>query len=128
MDAIDIAEQTRGPSDAAGAATGTAVSPSFMRPGAIGGLVLKNRLVRAATSETMATADGAATDALVKLYSDLARGGDGLIITGHIYVEPRGQYEPRQLGLDRDDRIAALKRVTDAYLSPPPDTCGQALT
>ena len=125
MDAIDIAEQTRGPSDAAGAATGTADSPSFMRPGAIGGLVLKNRLVRAATSETRA--DGAAIDALVKLYSDLARGGDGLIITGHIYVEPRGQYEPR-LGLDRVDRIAALKRVTDAYLSPPPDTCGQALT
>ena len=126
MDAIDIAEQTRGPSDAAGAATGTADSPSFMRPGAIGGLVLKNRLVRAATSETRA--DGAAIDALVKLYSDLARGGAGLIITGHIYVEPRGQCEPRQLGLDRDDRIAALKRVTDAYLSPLPDTCGQALT
>ena len=60
--------------------------------GAIGGLVLKNRMVRAATSETMATADGAATDALVKLYSDLARGGAGLIITGHIYVEPRGHF------------------------------------
>ena len=52
----------------------------------------------------MATADGEATDELVRLYSDLARGGAGLIITGHIYVESRGQYEPRQLGLDRDER------------------------
>jgi 2,4-dienoyl-CoA reductase-like NADH-dependent reductase (Old Yellow Enzyme family) len=86
---------------------------SFMQAGVIGRLVLKNRLVRAATSETMATDGGAATDELVHLYSNLARGGAGLIITGHIYVEPRGQYEPRQLGLDRDDRVAPLARVTE---------------
>jgi hypothetical protein len=87
---------------------------AFMTPGTIGGLALKNRLVRAATSETMATDGGDATDDLVRLYSDLARGGAGLIITGHIYVEPRGQYEPRQLGLDHDDRIGPLARVTQA--------------
>ncbi len=81
---------------------------AFMAPGKIGELVLKNRLVRAATSETMATNDGDATDDLVRLYSDLARGGAGLIITGHIYVEPRGQYEPLQLGLDHDGRIGPL--------------------
>jgi 2,4-dienoyl-CoA reductase-like NADH-dependent reductase (Old Yellow Enzyme family) len=87
---------------------------AFMRPGKIGGLVVKNRLIRAATSETMATASGEATEDLVRLYSDLARGGAGLIITGHIYVEPRGQYEPWQLGLDYDERIAPLARVTNA--------------
>jgi 2,4-dienoyl-CoA reductase-like NADH-dependent reductase (Old Yellow Enzyme family) len=87
---------------------------AFMTPGKIGGLVLKNRLIRAATSETMATDDGGATDELVDLYSALARGGAGLIITGHIYVEPRGQYEPRQVGLDRDERVGPLARVTDA--------------
>ena len=86
----------------------------FLRPGAIGGLDLKNRLVRAATSETMATEEGEATPGLLKLYSDLARGGAGLLITGHIYVAPRGQYEPLQLGLDHDDRIGPLLRVTDA--------------
>jgi len=87
---------------------------AFMAPGKIGRLVLKNRLVRAATSETMATDDGDATEELVRLYSDLARGGAGLIITGHIYVEPRGQYEPRQLELDKDSRIAPLARITEA--------------
>jgi 2,4-dienoyl-CoA reductase-like NADH-dependent reductase (Old Yellow Enzyme family) len=87
---------------------------SFMRPGRIGRLALKNRLVRAATSETMATAQGEATADLEHLYADLARGGAGLIITGHIYVEPRGQYEPRQLGLDRDSRVEPLARVTEA--------------
>jgi 2,4-dienoyl-CoA reductase-like NADH-dependent reductase (Old Yellow Enzyme family) len=88
--------------------------PAFMTPGTIGSLALKNRLIRAATSETMATDDGDATDQLVVLYSDLARGGAGLIITGHMYVEPAGQYEPRQLGIDHDRRIAPLTRVTTA--------------
>jgi 2,4-dienoyl-CoA reductase-like NADH-dependent reductase (Old Yellow Enzyme family) len=87
---------------------------AFMNPGRIGRLVVKNRLIRAATSETMATDNGEATDELVRLYSDLARGGAGLIISGHIYVEARGQYEPRQLGLDDDGRIAPLRRVTEA--------------
>ena len=73
MDAIDTvtAEPRRGPSRVS-KHTGATDSLSFMRPGAI---TLKNRLVRAATSETRA--DGAAIDALVKLYSDLARGGAG---------------------------------------------------
>jgi 2,4-dienoyl-CoA reductase-like NADH-dependent reductase (Old Yellow Enzyme family) len=116
MDAINrvIAEQTRGAGGYASTTQAPASELSFMRPGAIGRLVLKNRIIRAATSETMATDDGAATDALVKLYANLARGGAGLIITGHIYVEPRGQYEPRQLGLDREDRVAPLKRVAEA--------------
>ena len=87
---------------------------AFMTPGRIGRLAIKNRLIRAATSETMATERGEATEALVRLYSDLARGGVGLIITGHIYVEARGQYEPRQLGLEHDSRIAPLARVTEA--------------
>jgi len=87
---------------------------ALMNPGKIGRLVVKNRLIRAATSETMATAKGEATNELVRLYSDLARGGAGLIITGHIYVEARGQYEPRQLGLDDDEKIAPLARVADA--------------
>jgi len=87
---------------------------AFMQPGRIGRLNLKNRLVRAATSETMATDSGAATEALVRLYTDLASGGAGLVVTGHIYVEERGKYEPRQLGLDRDNRIDPLARVTAA--------------
>jgi 2,4-dienoyl-CoA reductase-like NADH-dependent reductase (Old Yellow Enzyme family) len=89
-------------------------TPAFLTPGRIGRLAIKNRLIRAATSETMATDRGEATEAHVRLYGDLARGGAGLIITGHIYVEARGQYEPRQLGLEHDSRIAPLARVTEA--------------
>ncbi|MDB6084082.1 MAG: oxidase [Gammaproteobacteria bacterium] len=62
----------------------------------------------------MATPEGFPTEALVTLYRNLAAGGAGLIISGHIYVEPRGQYEPLQLGLHRDALVPAFARVTQA--------------
>jgi 2,4-dienoyl-CoA reductase-like NADH-dependent reductase (Old Yellow Enzyme family) len=93
------------------AASGT---PPYLAPGTIGRLQLGNRLVRAATSETMATAAGAATDELVDFYETLAKGGAGLLITGHIYVERRGQCSPRQMGLYSDVLVGGLRRLTDA--------------
>ena len=57
--------------------------------------------------------DGDATHDLVRLYSDLARGGVGLIITGHINVEPRRHMTPA-LELDHDGRIRPLPRITHA--------------
>jgi 2,4-dienoyl-CoA reductase-like NADH-dependent reductase (Old Yellow Enzyme family) len=89
-------------------------SPSYLRPGRIGPIELRNRLVRAATSETMCTPDGEVTDSLINLYSDLARGGAGLLITGHSYVEQRGQCSPRQIGIYSDRLIGGLKRLTEA--------------
>lgn len=87
---------------------------AFLQTGQIGSLMVANRIVRAATSESMAEADGAVSEALVALYRDLGRGGAGLIITGHIYVERRGQYTPHQIGIDRDERVHGLRRLTDA--------------
>jgi 2,4-dienoyl-CoA reductase-like NADH-dependent reductase (Old Yellow Enzyme family) len=88
--------------------------PPYLAPARIGGLQLRNRLVRAATSETMATADGKVTDELVELYTELAKGGAGLLITGHCYVEQRGQCSPRQIGIYADHLLPGLKRLTDA--------------
>ena len=89
-------------------------APPYMRPGAIGGLQIANRLVRASTSETRATAEGDATEALASFYGELAAGGVGLILTGHIYVEARGQASANQPGLYDDGQIAAMRRVTDS--------------
>ena len=90
------------------------MSAPYLEPGRIGPLTLRNRLVRAATGETMATARGDVTDAHVRLYGDLARGGAGLIITGHLFVEQRGQYAPFQLGIHDDQCVAGLRRITEA--------------
>jgi 2,4-dienoyl-CoA reductase-like NADH-dependent reductase (Old Yellow Enzyme family) len=88
--------------------------PPYLAPGYIGKVALRNRLIRAATSETMCTTDGEVTDELIALYSNLAKGGAGLLITGHIYIEPRGQCSDRQIGIYSDRLIPGLRRLTDA--------------
>jgi 2,4-dienoyl-CoA reductase-like NADH-dependent reductase (Old Yellow Enzyme family) len=83
-------------------------------PKEIGGMVIKNRLVRSATYERMASEDGRVTDGLVKLYKTLAKGGVGLIITGHAYVQLSGKGVPQQTGIDRDDLIPRLREIAEA--------------
>ena len=87
---------------------------AYLEPGRIGSLTLRNRLVRASTSETMAAADGAGTPELADLYGKLAAGGAGLLLTGHIYVEPRGQASANQPGLYDDRLVPSMVQITDA--------------
>lgn len=88
--------------------------PSLFEPTQLNGLKLSNCFVRSATWEGMAEPDGACTDQLTALMAALAEGGVGLIVTGHTYVDRRGQAGPWQLGIDRDDRIAGLRQMTAA--------------
>jgi 2,4-dienoyl-CoA reductase-like NADH-dependent reductase (Old Yellow Enzyme family) len=92
----------------------TAPENPLFRPGRIGSLEIRNRLVRAGTSETMAGPRGEVTGELIALYETLARNAVGLIFTGHLYCDPRGQYAPRQTGIHADDLIPGLRRLTDA--------------
>lgn len=77
-------------------------------------MVLKNRFVRAATWEGLATADGAATPRLTAMMTELAGGGVGLIISSHAYVSPEGQGTPWQLGIYADRLIPDLQKLTAA--------------
>ena len=45
---------------------------------------------------------------------DLAKGGVGLIITGHAYVQQVGQAGPWQLGVYKDDLLPNLQKMTEA--------------
>jgi 2,4-dienoyl-CoA reductase-like NADH-dependent reductase (Old Yellow Enzyme family) len=83
-------------------------------PGRIGPVELPNRIVRAGTSECMATPTGAITDDHLRLYSTLARNRVGLIFTGHMYCERRGQYERGQPAIDSDEAIGGLTRLASA--------------
>lgn len=82
-------------------------------PKKIGGMVIKNSLVRLATHEGMASEDGSVTDELVELYRTLAEGGVGLIITGYAYVQLSGKSAPLMTGIDRDDLIPGLRRIVE---------------
>jgi 2,4-dienoyl-CoA reductase-like NADH-dependent reductase (Old Yellow Enzyme family) len=60
----------------------------------------------------MAEDDGKCSPQLIELMSELAKGGVGLIITGHTYVHQNGRHSPWQLGIDRDELIPGLKKMT----------------
>ncbi len=83
-------------------------------PGVIGPVSIKNRLVRAATFEQGATDKGEVTDFLVELYRALAKGGVGLIITGHAAVHPRGYGNPRMMRIADDTYLPGVSRIAKA--------------
>ncbi len=80
----------------------------------IGPLNIPNRFIRSATWEGLAAPDGGCTDDLVRLMGELAEGGVGLIISSHAFVRPEGFAVRGQLGIDRDDCIPGLARMTEA--------------
>ncbi|GAI91453.1 unnamed protein product, partial [marine sediment metagenome] len=81
-------------------------------PVKIGKLEVPNRFVRSATHDFMANRDGSVSDRQVALFETLARGGVGLIITGHAYVNTSGIASPYQTGADKDELIDGLSRIT----------------
>lgn len=80
----------------------------------INGLSLANRFVRSATWEGLAGTGGTATPALERWMADLARGGVGLIISGHAYISPEGQAGLKQLGAYDDSLLTGLATLAGA--------------
>jgi 2,4-dienoyl-CoA reductase-like NADH-dependent reductase (Old Yellow Enzyme family) len=83
-------------------------------PGRIGTLELPNRLVRSATAERMASADGKPLPSLLEVYRELIRGEIGLLITGHMFIHSSGKCHSEMTAIDRDDCVPALKKVVEA--------------
>ena len=81
-------------------------------PAMIGNITLTNRFIRSATGEGLATPKGFCSKLLVNLMEDLARGGVGLIITGHTAVSPEGRANIRQLCLWNSGHLPALSEMT----------------
>lgn len=81
------------------------------------GLVLSNRMAKAAMSENLATTNGVPTDALTQLYARLGKGGAGLLITGNVIVDPGGRTESHNVVLTRDhgEPLAAWARAAKAH-------------
>ncbi|MFX0083601.1 MAG: NADH:flavin oxidoreductase [Candidatus Hodarchaeota archaeon] len=85
----------------------------FAKPKKIGKLEIKNRFVRSATYEGLATEDGEITDKLIDFYKTLSEGGCGLIITSHAFVQPNGRAGENQIAVSKDDFIPGLKKLAD---------------
>lgn len=82
--------------------------------GKIGNIVIKNRIVRSATYTRRATKDGYVTDQLIDFYSDLARGGTGLIITEFLAVEIGHTISQGGPYLYDDSYISGQKKLVEA--------------
>jgi len=80
----------------------------------IGSMVLKNRFVRSATWEGLAAEDGSVTEKLTNKMVELAKGGVGLIITGHAFVSEEGKAGSWQLGVHHDGLVDGLKKMATA--------------
>jgi 2,4-dienoyl-CoA reductase-like NADH-dependent reductase (Old Yellow Enzyme family) len=62
----------------------------------------------------MSDLDGRPEQPLADLYRELARGGIGLIITGHVFVHEGGRCRLRMTGIHSDDLLPGLEMLTKA--------------
>ena len=87
----------------------------------LGTLRVKNRFLRSATMENMADESGRVSDALLDLYSTLAKGGTGLIISGATAVAESGKAWTNQLGAWSDGQVEGLASLAGAVNRAAPD-------
>jgi 2,4-dienoyl-CoA reductase-like NADH-dependent reductase (Old Yellow Enzyme family) len=85
----------------------------------IGRVTIPNRFVRSATQDYLATQDGYVTDKQIALFRGLAKGGVGLIISGHTYVNPTGKASLNQTAVYDDTFIPGLEKLVKAVHQHP---------
>jgi 2,4-dienoyl-CoA reductase-like NADH-dependent reductase (Old Yellow Enzyme family) len=86
----------------------------LFEPAKIRGMELRNRFVRSATYDGCADKHGYVSEKQITLFSDLAQGGVGLIVTGIAHVHASGQISLFQNSMSNDEVIPGLKRLTAA--------------
>ncbi len=91
--------------------TVTSAHPAFT-PARLGPLLLRNRIIKAATYEGMSPG-GVPSDALVRHHRTLAVGGVAMTTVAYCAVTPDGRTFAEQMHL-HDGIVPALRRITDA--------------
>lgn len=79
----------------------------------IGSMTLKNRFIRSATWENMATEEGHMTDKLYAIYEELAKGEVGLIVTGYANIVEEEKPNAGMMGMYNDSFIDEFQKLTD---------------
>lgn len=90
---------------------------SIFEPAQLGPMMLKNRTVRSATNEHLAQRDGRFTQAWAEAQVELAEGGVGLIITGHVALDPAQRADEGQPAMREDVDLPLLARTCAAVHS-----------
>lgn len=88
--------------------------PNIFKPGQIGRMKVRNRIVMAAMASNSADVDGCVTQRTIGHYVERAKGGVGLITVEINYPEPRGKWSLHQLSMDHDRYLAGHRGLVDA--------------
>lgn len=80
--------------------------------GRIGNLTLRNRIIKAATFESMSGPNGECTEELRAYHRLIAEGGAAMVIVAYIGVHPSGVAYANQSRLDRDELISGFRELT----------------
>ncbi len=78
------------------------------------GVVLRNRIVKAAMSEQLAHRDGTPSERLRRLYSVWGRSGAAVLVTGNMMIDRSALTEPGNVILDDDRAMADLRNWSGA--------------
>ena len=78
------------------------------------GSALRNRLAKAAMSETLGTYDNRPTAELVQLYRRWASSGLGLIMTGNVMINRRALGEPGNVVIEDETDLPVLRQWAQA--------------
>jgi 2,4-dienoyl-CoA reductase-like NADH-dependent reductase (Old Yellow Enzyme family)/thioredoxin reductase len=85
------------------------------KPGRIGSLQIKNRMIVSAMGVNLAEADGSCGERIIAYHERQARGGVGLIVLGVTGVAwPHGANQPRQIAISQDHHIPGLQALAAA--------------
>ena len=76
-------------------------------------LTLKNRLIRSATAEAIASKDGSIDQTAYSIYEELSQGGVGGIITGFTCIAQHDSCSEDHMRLSDDKVIPQYKQLTD---------------
>lgn len=90
----------------------TDVHPDPFSSARLGPVTLRNRVIKAATSEGRSP-DGLVTDDLIDFHRSFAEGGVGMTTVAYCCVSPQGASAPGQIVMD-DRALPGLRRLTDA--------------
>lgn len=86
--------------------------PDVFTPGKLGPVVLRNRVIKAATYEGLSRR-GLVTGELVEFHVRHAAGGVGMTTVAHCAVAPEGRTDRRQI-LWRPEALPGLRKLTEA--------------
>ncbi|MBN1682056.1 NADH:flavin oxidoreductase [Candidatus Bathyarchaeota archaeon] len=86
----------------------------LFKPYRIGELEIRNRFMRSATTSAYSDEMGVIKPEIIKIYANLAKGGIGLIIKGHLFITDSGKAHNGMAGISHEYHVPKLRELTDA--------------